>query len=54
MNDSDFQSLKHFLDSEAFRINHPDFIANDPVQFPRRFERLQDIEVVAFLTAAIA
>ena len=54
MNDSDFQSLKQFLDSEAFRINHPDFIANDPVQFPRRFERLQDIEVVAFLSAAIA
>lgn len=54
MTDSDFQSLKEFLDSEAFRINHPDFIANDPVQFPRRFERLQDIEVVSFLSAAIA
>lgn len=49
-----FEQLKQFLDREATRINHPDFIFNDPVQFPRRFERLQDIEVVAFLSASIA
>lgn len=54
MTDSDFNQLKEYLDREALRINHPDFIANDPVQFPRRFERLQDVEAVAFLSAAIA
>ena len=35
--------IKDILDFEAARINHPDFIADDPVQFPRRFQRLQDI-----------
>jgi len=42
------------LESEAARINHPDFIAEDPVQFPRRFERLEDIEITTLLTSAIA
>ncbi len=37
------------LEAEATRINSPAFIANDPVQFPRRFERLQDIEISALL-----
>lgn len=42
------------LDSEARRINRPEFIGSDPVQFPRMFSRLQDIEIVAFLSAIIA
>lgn len=42
------------LNYEATRINHIDFIANDPVQFPRRFERFQDIEIVSLLSATIA
>lgn len=50
----EFEHLREFLDREAARINHVDFIYNDPVQFPRRFERLQDIEIVSFLSAAIA
>lgn len=54
MNNEEFEQLKAFLDSEAERINNEDFIANDPVQFPRRFERLQDIELVSFLSASIA
>lgn len=51
MNDKE---LKDFLDREAERINRPDFIASDPVQFPRRFEDLRDIELTAFLAASIA
>lgn len=51
LSDEELQSL---LDSEAARINSPAFIADDPVQFPRRFTRLQDIEVAAFLSASIA
>ena len=47
-------SLKDFLDEQTVRINTPAFIGSDPVQFPRRYTRLQDIEITAFLTATIA
>ncbi len=46
--------LARLLVSEADRINNLDFIELDPVQFPRRFERLQDIEIVALLASSIA
>lgn len=46
--------IRELLDTEAARINSPAFIADDPVQFPRRFSRLQDIEIVALLSAIIA
>lgn len=36
------------------RINTPEFIPNDPVQFPRMFSSLPDIEIAALLSAAIA
>lgn len=48
------EDIKELLDSEAKRINNPDFIDKDPVQFPRRFSRLQDVETVALLSAIIA
>ncbi|MDR0843160.1 MAG: TIGR02757 family protein [Acidobacteriota bacterium] len=47
-------SIKEYLDEQAYLINVPAFIANDPVQFPRRYTRMQDIEIAAFTTAAIA
>jgi uncharacterized protein (TIGR02757 family) len=47
-------SLKQFLDREAAIINNVDFIASDPVQFPRRFSLLRDIEIVSLLSATIA
>lgn len=53
-NTEELYSLKEYLDREAERINNTAFIANDPVQFPRRFERLQDIEIVSLLSASIA
>ena len=46
--------IKELLDSEAARINSPEFIGADPVQFPRRFEALPDIEIAALLSATIA
>ncbi|MDR1380389.1 MAG: TIGR02757 family protein [Tannerella sp.] len=46
--------IKAYLDEHAERINRPAFIENDPVQFPRRYRNLQDIEIVSFLVAAIA
>lgn len=51
LSETDLQSL---LDTEAARINSPAFIADDPVRFPRSFERLPDIEIAALLASAIA
>ena len=51
MTDND---LKGLLDREAMRINNIDFIDRDPVQFPRRFSKLQDIEIASLLSATIA
>lgn len=48
------EDIKELLLTEAARINNPDFIADDPIQFPRRFEDLRDIEIAAFLSAIIA
>lgn len=48
------QELKELLDSEAARINSPEFIDADPVQFPRRFTRLEDIEIASLLASSIA
>ena len=46
--------LKEMLDREAARIDNISFIDRDPVQFPRRFEKLQDIEIVSLLSSTIA
>lgn len=46
--------IRELLENEAKRINNPDFIVKDPVQFPRRFENLQDIEIVSFLASTLA
>jgi uncharacterized protein (TIGR02757 family) len=47
-------SIKDTLDFWAARINTPEFIAGDPVQFPRNYSAAADIEAAAFLSAAIA
>lgn len=46
--------IKDKLDELAEHYNTPAFIEKDPVQFPHRFRKLQDIEVAAFLTATIS
>lgn len=46
--------MKDFLEEQAALINRPEFISDDPVQFPRRFDTLQDIEIVSLLAAHIA
>lgn len=48
------KDIVELLESEASRINNPGFIEKDPVQFPRRFERKEDIEIVSFLSAMLA
>lgn len=46
--------IVELLDTEAERINSPSFISSDPVQFPRRYSSLPDIEIAALLSATIA
>lgn len=50
MNEQLIQSLRLW----AAEYNTRDFIKDDPIQFPHRFERKQDIEISAFLTAWIS
>ena len=46
--------VAELLRAEAARINTPEFILADPVQFPRRFSKIQDIEIASLLAAIIA
>ncbi|MDE7426854.1 MAG: TIGR02757 family protein [Muribaculaceae bacterium] len=48
------QDIVTLLNTEAARINHPDFIASDPVQFPRLYSEPRDIEIVSLLVSTIA
>jgi uncharacterized protein (TIGR02757 family) len=54
--DSDFNmaDMRDFLEREAALINRPEFIGDDPVQFPRRYESTADIEIVSLLVSSIA
>lgn len=47
-------NLQAILDRAVARINVPEFVADDPVQFPRRFDSLPDIEIVSILSAVMA
>jgi len=46
--------LKAFLDDKADQYNSPEFIKDDPVSIPHRFEEKRDIEISGFLIATIA
>ncbi len=48
------QELKEFLDSKVTQYNKPKFIETDPIQIPHQFNKKEDIEISAFLTATIA
>ena len=48
------KSLQELLDQAVSEINVPEFIDDDPVQFPHRFSRREDIEIVTFLCAIMA
>lgn len=47
-------NLKNFLDERVVRFNEPGFIADDPVQFPRRFSDKRDIEIASLLVSTIS
>ncbi|MBD5233698.1 MAG: TIGR02757 family protein [Bacteroidales bacterium] len=46
--------LKARLDGFVKEYNVPEFAQADPIQFPRRFEDLRDIEISSLLTSTIA
>jgi uncharacterized protein (TIGR02757 family) len=46
--------LKEFLDSKVEQYNNPKFIESDPIQIPHQFNKKEDVEIAAFLTATIA
>lgn len=48
------EHLKALLDEKVRQYNRPEFIANDPISFPRSFTRREDIEIVALLASVIA
>lgn len=47
-------AIAHLLEEHTVKINVPGFVRQDPIQFPRRYNRLQDIEVAGILCATIA
>lgn len=46
--------LKEFLDAKVEQYNLPEFLESDPIQIPHQFQKKEDIEISAFLTATIA
>ncbi len=48
------EELKDFLDLKALEYNRASFIPSDPIQVPHEFDKKEDIEIIAFLTAIIA
>lgn len=48
------RELGKIFDEAASRYNRPEFVARDPIQVPRAYTRLQDIEITAFWTAMLA
>ncbi len=50
----EIENLKEFLDEKVTLYNNPKFIESDPIQIPHQFNRKEDIEISAFLTATIA
>lgn len=48
------KDLKLFLDEKATTYNHSSFIKNDPISIPKKFDRLQDIEIIGLWTAILS
>lgn len=48
------EEIKELLEIKYQQFNSAGFIQTDPIQIPHKFQRLQDIEMIGFLTATIA
>lgn len=49
-----FNEIKDLLDVKVEQFNTIDFIKNDPVLLPHRFDKKQDTEIIGFIVALIA
>ena len=47
-------TLRQFLEEKVRMYNRIEFIRDDPIQVPHQFQRKENIEIAAFLTATIA
>lgn len=48
------QELFDFLEEKYLQFNQLTFIENDPISIPHQFEKKEDIEIAAFITATIS
>jgi uncharacterized protein (TIGR02757 family) len=46
--------LKAFLDQKSKEFNHPRFIENDPISIPKKFTKIQDVEIIGLWTALLS
>lgn len=46
--------LKKYLDDLVIKYETKDFIPNDPIQFPHRFTKKQDIEISGLIASSLA
>lgn len=47
-------TVRQFLEEKVRMYNRIEFIRDDPIQVPHQFQRKENIEIAAFLTATIA
>lgn len=47
-------NTKLYMDELVEKYETPDFIHNDPIQFPHRFSKKEDIEIAGFLASIFA
>ncbi len=46
--------ITDLLSQKAQQYNRPDFVKDDPIQIPKRFSKLQDIEIAGLMAAVLA
>jgi len=54
MSDNAMEEIRALLIAKHDQYNRREFILTDPIQVPHSFEKKQDVEIAAFLTATIA
>ena len=54
MDTVDKKQVKDYLDNLNERYNRPDFVKDDPISVPHRYQRAEDIEIAGFLASTIA
>ena len=47
-------AIKEYLDDLVKTYEVPAFIGDDPVQFPHRYQKKEDIEIAAFIASIFA